>query len=496
MTVTWKVEIDWEASGTFTDEAGRLLSLSVRRGRDRGLESDGYARVSPGYFSLTLDNYDQRYNPYNVSGALYGYIKPHRVIQISATYDGFTYTVFTGWVRDIRPQPDRQQVIISGYDGIDWLDAQNVPLLALQTDYAVSAAISDLINAAGWPFVDTSGWILGTSELGVDTYLGSTVIETNGDEMPYFWGDPEKTIWEQIGDIGEAFAGNPFVSADGTFAYNDRAASGDTLVSLDQSEILRDIEMPQPWDELRNDIRITGYPRQATAANSELWKLNYVPLIGAGETLTIWAEHNYDGDPCPASSITTPASTTDYTANTAEDGSGTDKTAQIAIVKTVYATVTKLEITNNDAASVYLTLCKLRGTGLVAYSGVTAVDTDATSIADYGKITFKLSSIWLQKTDDILNHVGYAKDVYAETRKILFIRLVERPAEQLAPDLFDQVYVSSDYLEIDNMHMVTYINHEWRAGSGLVTTFRLEPHSVSGWILAESELGTSTVLGW
>ena len=179
-----------------------------------------------------------------------------------------------------------------------------------------------------------------------------------------------------------------------------------------------------------------------------------------------------------------------------EDGSGTDKTAQIAIVKTVYATVTKLEITNNDAADVYLTLCKLRGTGLVAYSGVTAVDTDATSISDYGKITLRLSSIWLQKTDDILNHAGYAKDVYAEARKILFVRLVERPAEQLAPDLFDQVYVTSDYLEIDNAHMVTYIEHDWRAKGGLVTTFRLEPHSVSGWILAESELGTSTVLGW
>lgn len=496
MTVTWAIEIDWSANGEPADETGRLKSLTIRRGRESGLESDGYTRVSPGNFNLVLDNYDQRYNPYNASGPLYGYIKPHRVIRIKATYNGVTYPVLAGWVRDIRPQPDRQHVVISGYDGIDWLDSQNVPQLALQTNYAVSAAIKDLIDAAAWPFEDTSGWILGVSELGVDTYLGSSIIEDNGDELPYFWGDPELTVWEQIGDIGEAFAGNPFVANDGTFAYNDRSNPGDKVLSLTQAEILRDIEMPQPWDELRNDIRITGYPRQATAANTELWKLNYVPLIGAGETLTIWAEHNVEGERCPASSITTPASTTDYTANTLADGTGTDKTAQIAIVKTVYATMTKLAITNNDAAGVYLTLCKLRGTGLYAYSGVTVVDTDTTSIAEYGKQTLRIGSVWLQKTDDITNHASFAKDIYADPRKILRIRLVERPAEQLAPDLFNQVDIASSYLEIDDTYTLTYIEHTWQAGGGLVTTWRLEPLVSSGWILGVGELGTTTILGW
>ena len=496
MTVTWAIEIDWAANGEPSDEAGRLISLTTRRGRESGLESDGYTRVSPGYFSLVLDNYDQRYNPYNVSGPLYGYIKPHRVIRIKATYNGVTYPVLTGWVRDIRPQPGRQHVVISGYDGIDWLDSQNVPQLALQSNYAVSAAIKDLIEAAAWPFEDTSGWILGVSQLGVDTYLGSSIIEDNGDELPYFWGDPEKTVWEQIGDIGEAFAGNPFVASDGTFAYNDRSNQGDNVLALTQAEILRDIEMPQPWDELRNDIRITGYPRQATAANTELWKLNYVPLIGAGESLTIWAEHNYEGERCPASSITTPASTTDYTANTLANGTGTDKTAQIAIVKTVYATMTKLVITNNDATGVYLTLCKLRGTGLYAYSGVTVVDTDTTSIGEYGKQTLRIGSVWLQKTNDITNHASYAKDIYADPRKILRIRLVERPAEQLAPDLFNQVDISSSYLEIDDTYTLTYIEHAWQAGGGLVTTWRLEPLVASGWILGVGALGTTTILGW
>lgn len=496
MTVTWRIEIDWGADGTYIDEAGRLLALTVRRGREKGIDGDGYVTVSPGYFWLIMDNYDQRYNPYNTTGELYGYIKPHRMIRIKAVYDGKTYSVFAGWVRDIRPEADRNLVMISGYDGIDWLNSQHVLQLTLQTDYAVSQAISDLIGAAAWPFEDASGWVLGTSQLGVDTYLGSSIIENNGDELPYFWGDPEKTVWEQISDIAQAFAGNAFVARDGTFAYNDRSTPGNKVLSLTQSEILRDIEMLQPWDELRNDIRITGYPRQATAVNSELWKLNCVPLIGAGETLTIWAEHNFEGERCPASSITTPAATTDYTANTAADGSGTDKTAQIAIIKTVYATMTKLMITNNDTVSVYLTLCKLRGTGLVAYSGVTVIDSDATSISEYGKITLKLGSMWLQKTDDITNHASYAKGIYADPRKILRIRLVERPEMQLAAELFDQIDVVSAYLEVDDQYTLTFVEHSWIAKTGLISTMRLEPTVTAGWVLGVGELGISTVLGW
>ena len=496
MSITWHVEIDWDADGTYTDESARLLELSVRRGRETGLDGDGYAMVDPGAFSLLLDNWDQRYNPFNTGGALYGYIKPHRPFRLRATYAGVTYNVIAGWVRDIRPQENRSLVRITGYDGIDWLKAQNVPQLDLQTDYAVTDAIVALLTAAGWPFVDTSGWVLGTSQLGIDTQLGSSVIEDAGDELPYWWGDPEKSIWQGICDLGRAFAGYPYVGADGVFAYKARGAASVAAMSVSQEELLRDIELLQPWDELRNDVRITGWPRQATAANTELWKLNYIPLIGAGETLTIWAEHNYEGDPCPASSITTPASTTDYTANTAEDGGGTDKTAQIAITPTVYATRTKLQITNNDAGAVYLTLIRLRGTGLYAYSPVTAQESDSSSVSEYGRQTFRLGSPWLQKTDDINNHAEFAKSIFADPRKILFVRLVERPDYQLAPELFERVDVSIPHLEIDDDYQVTLIDHQWQAGRGLTTTMRMEPAGASGWALGVSELGISTVLGW
>lgn len=496
MTTAWNILIDWEGTGTFTDEGDRLLDLSINRGRESRLSSDGYTMVSPGSFSLTLENYDQRYNTFNTLSPLYGYIKPHRTIKIIAVDSSQNFNTITGWIRDIRPQENRSKVRITGYDGIDWLQSQKAPQLDLETDYGVTDAIVTLLTAAGWPYSDTSGWILGTSQLGIDNYLGSSLIESSGDILPYWWGDPDKSIWESITDLAEAYFGNPYVSSDGTFAYKSRNDLDPVKYSITQSEILRDIDLQQPWDELRNDIRITGYPRQETEADTELWKLNYTPAIAAGETITVWAEHNYNGDQCPALSITTLAATTDYTANTVADGSGTDKTAQISTNQTAYATRTKLEVTNNDPSAVYLTLLRIRGIGLFSHSGVLAMESDTASINNYGRYTLSLGSIWLQKTEDINNHAGLAIGVFTDPRNILWVRMTGRPTYQLPVDLFDKINITIDQLSISGNYIITSINHSWKAGSSLLTTVRLEPSIGNGWLLGYSQLGIDNILGW
>jgi hypothetical protein len=261
------------------------------------------------------------------------------------------------------------------------------------------------------------------------------------------------------------------------------------------------LQIPQPWEELYNLIRITAMPRQATASNTELFRLNYEPVIAAGATLTIWAKYNYLGQDCPASSITEPVSGTDYTAGSTSGA--TDKNAQIAIVMTDYATEAKLAITNNDAAAVYLSLMKLRGTGIYNYSKVVseAEDTDSSDPdTGYGKHSLAIGSEWIQTTDDAANHAGYAKLAYANPRKVLWVILEDMPEYQLAVDLFDKVAVDIAEQDIDANYIVTYIEHQWSADDCILRTkWRLTPslQEISGfWVLGTSELGVDTYLGW
>jgi len=66
----------------------------------------------------------------------------------------------------------------------------------------------------------------------------------------------------------------------------------------------------------------------------------------------------------PNSTVWPPVSTTDYVGNAAADGSGADRTANITITATFFATVAKLVIDNSHASDVYMTTLQIRGKGI------------------------------------------------------------------------------------------------------------------------------------
>lgn len=157
---------------------------------------------------------------------------------------------------------------------------------------------------------------------------------------------------------------------------------------------MNDLEYPNDQTQIINKVVVKLNPRRVVASTEELWRNPTVPSIAGGATKEIWAEF-LDPAPTTASGIVEPADTTDYTANTAADGSGTDKTAQIEILSfTRFTTAAKIEVKNNDAGAVYLTLLKVRGTPAKTVadqtsgarsSQITVRLEDATSIAKYGE---------------------------------------------------------------------------------------------------------------
>lgn len=145
-----------------------------------------------------------------------------------------------------------------------------------------------------------------------------------------------------------------------------------------------DLEYPKKETDLINKVVVRLKPRKVVDSAEEIWLYGFVPSIAAGATRTIWAAL---ADPCPTTTdgIIQPVATTDYTANTQEDGLGDDKTSEISIVITRFANAVMLEVTNNDAGTVYLTFLRLRGTPAKESDEITIVSEDATSIETYGE---------------------------------------------------------------------------------------------------------------
>lgn len=154
-----------------------------------------------------------------------------------------------------------------------------------------------------------------------------------------------------------------------------------------------DLEYPNDQGSIINKILVKLNPRKVVASAEEMWRYGFAPSIPAGATRVIWASFN-DPAPTTVGGIIEPVATTDYLGNTAQDGTGSDKTAQLEILEfNRFTTGAKITIRNNDGGSVFLFMLRVRGT-----PAKTAADTadvksseneirleNTTSIAKYGE---------------------------------------------------------------------------------------------------------------
>ena len=79
-------------SPTWVDISSAVKSFSIRRGRSTDLD-----RTEAGTCTVVLDNRDRSFDPSYTSGPYYGYLTPMRWFRISATWNGTTYRLYTGF---------------------------------------------------------------------------------------------------------------------------------------------------------------------------------------------------------------------------------------------------------------------------------------------------------------------------------------------------------------------------------------------------------------
>ncbi len=496
MTLTWYCEVDWNLDGTYTEENGRLLAFTRRSGRNASVNYEGYERIQPGELILTLDNFDGRYDPYNTTSDLTGYIKPNRPMRLRVTDGILTYTRFVGKISDIRPISGQQQVKITCSDGLDFLRRSMCINSTVQTNYAVSDAMLLLLQNAGWPYADATGWTFpGTLDT---SKLGSALIEDNGDTLPYWWSDPDKSTLLEMQEIAEAFCGEVYIKADGTFGYDTRDYGASIKMTVDQSVLSKEIIQQQPWDEIRNDIRIYAYPRKAESS-AEIYRLNYEAIIEPSGTLTLWAPYQKNGIPGFATTVTAINSgATDFQAFKGAGGTGGAASVTVT-TQTNYATQSLIVLTNNEVVKVYIYLLKLRGVLQTDENRTGMHDSNTASITAYGDQHLTIGNSWIQTTLDAGDHATYALARFKDPRRVCWIEFEDRPEYQLSLDLLDEIQLTAAALGINLAMKITYIEDTWNAGGALITTMRIEPSEsqlFSDYWVFPAVLETSSKLTW
>lgn len=399
-------------------------------------------------------------------------------VRVAFEWHGTKWIKWHGWISTISVQPGKRNRV-SRVTAHDWfLIAENSQILAeaVAEDEFSSNVAYDIYSSCpaaqlalfyvrdkdSTPFADLYPIVFddtrqGRSALGELARLASS-------------------RWGYTYERGDAFRGGRVVfegrdTRMNSYPFNtiQWAVDDDDLEDLDISD--------HSYEGLINQVVCTLHPRRADGASTTvLFVLQGDPLeIAAGESHTFDAHYR---DPESGRStrvggldMVTPVATTDYTANSQADGGGTNKTADLGVSATFYGSSARITLTNNDAATIYVTLFQLRGKGIYYDESVTVVRSDADSIKDYVLRSLPVEMSY-QQDIRVAEEIGDAiidayKDPRSRARSLSFKprRSAERMMQALAREAGDRITLTetTSGLSAEDYHIQRV---EFRVGAG------------------------------
>ena len=496
--LTYGFAVDWNGDSYLDDvnESERVLKWSTSRGRERifNPSGNGFNPYEIGRLTVTLDNHDGRYNPWNTESPLYGYIMPGRNMQFkvavyssTSTFEHDSYFVFTGTVTDIQMNGHNKTVNFICEDGWRYL-ADNI---FVKMPYGVnySGTAGELHHPVNWDLV------FDTNELkyeyrkhskwpwGIDYYFPFT-----WDTIPrhWWWNGTTKGAIEMItfGSLGRSW-----INANGAIDFAEVTESTDAAVAtLDEDYLLDDVYLPMPWENLRSEVILRGSNNLWWGRRKTLGTLREPMKIDAGATVEFSIPiKNDEIDNCICTEVE--SITVEAFANA--DGTGTNISAAIDDSLTYDTRNFHIKATNRGATSGYITTYTITG------DPVTIAETEwrYESTGYYRYSSFLLDNPWLSITaigstnnyvtpttttyndEDRINTVGNTLiDYLSIPRYYPVVKMRGRYQEQFQLELEDKVTLTMPTLQVDDDFRISKIAHQsMTTTQDILTTLWLYP---------------------
>jgi hypothetical protein len=478
--ILYVLEVDWDGDGVFdgSNEAFYLEKWGTERGRDRYINPDGGLEfVTVGRLRLKLNNRSRRFDEFYADGPLYGLLNEGAFVRFGTFLAGDSAPRwrFSGKVAEILPSGGlNESVELVVLDGIAQLSSE--VNIAVQADIRVDEAMDLVLDNLAWPT------------------LWGRDLEVTSDFIPYYWANQYGST--ALADLVKSALGYFCTRGDGTAKFISRNTVAGATVTLTDLTTLKDVSIARRQDNYYNVVKVRYYPRREEATAS-LWELLEAPGLMDGETWVSFADYTFNNQAVPALSIVTPVATTDYTANTAQDGSGTDKTADVSVTVTHFGETAKIEVTNNSGGTVYITFLRVRGVAITApYPGSYVAEREDYATAPK---TFVLDLPWQQSTGAAVSLATAFADFLAARRPWPTVKIEGRPEIQFGADLFDTIWYDADFSGIEQSFRVGKIIEESQGETcqRVRSTWKLEPYLIgeSYWTWDIQNFGVDTIFG-
>lgn len=352
MAVQWSVVADFDRDGAYEyDLTGDVEAPGSGITIDRGFGKDGIYQISK--VTITVTNREGTYVFDNSASALYGKLKPGVPVKVQATYDGADYTLWTGYIQRYR---------MSGFS------ASTVPTCAFEcTDLADNLVQFSPMNVLVGTRTTREAYEAVAEAAGL---LGADYQFTGIQELPLHWVRSADALTAMAQIQQSEMGGQWFVDALGKVRGQGRDARlgiavsqtwGDgsntfpragTVVVSDEDVISKAAVQANIFVQDADEQVIFEFSRGAS---------NPTPDSLYIEPGAIYGPVSLDY-PSPVQQVSELVATTDYTANSAADGSGTDMTASLLVTSVEEGAGFSLTLRNGHATDgLYVTKFQKRG---------------------------------------------------------------------------------------------------------------------------------------
>jgi len=501
----YNVYVDWNNDGDFSDSlediSADVTSVQSRIGRNFASQLTGEAVA--GTLTVVVRNETGKYSPFNTTGSLYGNLVPNRKIQFGSYYP-IVKPLFTGFVESIIPQSERnktQIAVITARGAFRRFSQQNIRV-PMSTSVATGTAVGAVLDAAGWASADRS----------IDT--GKTTMTR------FFFSGAALTGLRQVEHTEAGFIKE---TKDGKIAFEDRhhrletatsntsqATFADDGTGLSYTQIRQEDAMRLVYNEFLSPVRVYTVASIATLWTHPLaTTTGTAPSLEDGESITILAEYpneTSDNNVIGVETWTTPAATTDYLANTAANGTGSNKTTDLSISTVKTSKNMEVTITNGAGVKIYLTKFQARGTAVTLSDPATIKTSDATSQTKYGKRTYPRPSEakFVPTQEEAQDWCLQALNAHKEPTATVQLTFAANQSdgtlsEALTREISDRVTIKANNnvkFGINRDFYVESIQHAISTGGLHTCTYFLsDTGGFAGfWVLGKSALGIDTRL--
>lgn len=461
MTTAYFIELDSADDGSYAEDLSpEVLTLSWRLGM-----AQPYDRVSAlSTAEITLRNADRRFSPEVDARLKVG----RRVrIRVQEAPSEAIRTHFVGKIRAMQPDTGtlgqrRCTLIVTGPE----------------EDYQQITALLPLhINVTADEVLDTVFALPGLDDIPTDFAPGIETLAFVGEG----WGSGV-TVARIIRELVGAEHGRFFTTRTGQAVMHNRTQAR-TAPALSATLTDRAVGMEYHYgDFMANRVRVSLRQRGFGSAGSIVWTLASPQKILPGASRDMIVQfRDTNGQRTGAAFLIDPVPVSDYSANTAANGSGSDRTAQVSVsVELLSGSAAHIRLTNSGIDTAYLLAgAQLRGTPVYFGETLTVEAEDTASQAAHGIRTLSLDLPALDSTESAEDIAAYELSRRSSPRgQIVTLTLNERTHfyDALQWSLFDRIRVvetqtghDADYLIIGEAHEVT------RGGYRHRVTWTLEP---------------------